>query len=154
MKFSSRIHYGMRVLCDLAAAYPGQVSLRQIAEEEGLSMKYLEQIAGRLRTAGLVRATSGMHGGYSLNRSPEDIHVTDAYQALEGPARFAFCLEGAGDCARARKCQTRCLWLGLNDVVLDVLSSTSVADLMTRGGRAAQVRRRQAAKPRARAARG
>ena len=86
MKISTRTEYGIRVLVTLARNEGEScLSLSEIARREKLPHAYLEQLVGDLRRAGLVNATRGQAGGYSLARSASDIAMTDAVRALEGP---------------------------------------------------------------------
>jgi Rrf2 family protein len=85
MKISSRGRYGIRLLIDLAEhTDESHVSLASVAERQGISIRYLEQVAVILRRSGLIRSVKGASGGYTLARSPEDIRIGDALRDLEG----------------------------------------------------------------------
>ena len=86
MKVSTRVHYGLRAMTELARSYrDGRLlSIAEIARNEDLPLAYLEQLVGELRRAGLVEGTRGVHGGYRLARAPEAITVGDVYRVLEG----------------------------------------------------------------------
>jgi len=74
MKLSTRMRYGCRAMTELAAAYPDRsVSVRDMARNQRLSAKYLEHIVSPLKTAGLIEAVRGIHGGYALSRPPERV---------------------------------------------------------------------------------
>ena len=90
MKISTRTEYGIRVLVTLARVGPDDacLSLTEIARREKLPHAYLEQLVGDLRRAGLVSATRGQAGGYRLARPADEIAMTDAVRALEGPLSF------------------------------------------------------------------
>ncbi len=85
MKFSTRVEYGMLALTDIAlySERGSSVSAPDIAEREGISQKYLEQILTQLKQAGLIRAQKGLRGGYTLARSAEEICVADILNALD-----------------------------------------------------------------------
>jgi Rrf2 family protein len=85
MKISTRGRYGIRLLIDLAE-HPGEdhVALANVAERQGISVRYLEQVVIILRRAGFIRSVKGASGGYALARSPQDINIGDVLRVLEG----------------------------------------------------------------------
>jgi Rrf2 family protein len=85
MKISTRGRYGIRLLIDLAE-HPDEdhVALANVAERQGISVRYLEQVVIILRRAGFIRSVKGASGGYALARSPEDINIGDVLRVLEG----------------------------------------------------------------------
>ncbi len=123
--------------CYDLARYSGSspVTLKSVAERQGISEAYLEQLIGALRRAGLVRSLRGSQGGYSLARRPEDISVGDIIRVLEGPIGPVECVTGdleAGEgppCGRVG-CVTRPIWERLRDSMTQVLDSISLADLV------------------------
>lgn len=136
MRLSSKGHYGLRAMIDLARAYDkGPVALSEIATREGLSLRYLEQLVGQLRKAGLVRATRGVHGGYALQREPSAVTVGDVVRVLEGPIVVVECaseIAQPGCCTRQPDCASRGVWERVRDSVALVLDSTTLADLCQR----------------------
>jgi Rrf2 family protein len=85
MKISTRGRYGIRLLIDLAERQSeDHVSLASVAERQGISIRYLEQVAVILRRAGFIRSVKGASGGYTLSRRPEEIVIGDALRELEG----------------------------------------------------------------------
>lgn len=85
MKLSTRVQYGLRMLCQLVSSYnAGPLQLNEISEREGISEKYLGQIMLTLRSSGLVQAVRGSQGGYFLSRSPGTITVREVFECLEG----------------------------------------------------------------------
>lgn len=86
MKFSKKSRYGIAALIDLAVnSRTGHVALGSIAERNGISQQYLEQVFAGLRRAGIVKSVKGSQGGYFLNREPSRITVASILEALEGP---------------------------------------------------------------------
>lgn len=131
MKISSRFRYGLRLLVDLALNYgKGPVLLKNIAECEKISKKYLEQITISLRTAGLIRATRGLRGGYYLTKPPSKIKVADVYRILEGSFAPVECLDSPQMCTLIKTCQTRKLWAKLERSTKKVFSKLTLADLI------------------------
>jgi Rrf2 family transcriptional regulator, cysteine metabolism repressor len=85
MKLSTRVQYGLRMLCQLSLVFnKGPLQLSEISDREGISEKYLGQIMLTLRSSGLVQATRGSQGGYFLSRPPDKISVREVFQCLEG----------------------------------------------------------------------
>ena len=133
MRLSTRTRYGCRALAEVAAAYPdGMPSIREIAERQHLSPKYLESIMQALKAAGLVRATRGMHGGYALAHPPDQISMSDVFYALEGPPDPVPCLDEPEDCDMAAACPTRETWLELRAAIDGVLARRTLKDLAAR----------------------
>lgn len=133
MKLSTRVRYGARVLCALAASYPGRtVSLAKVARREGISVKYLEQIMIPLRANGLVTASAGARGGYTLARSPSKIRMIEMYCALEGKLELVGCVCQPKVCPRSPGCPTQPLWASINRAVYRELKRTRLSDLVNK----------------------
>jgi Rrf2 family transcriptional regulator, cysteine metabolism repressor len=135
MRFSTRSEYGIRVMVRLGRNYGGgPAPLAELAEQEGLPLSYLEQIAGQLRRAGLVNSRMGVKGGYTLARQPNAISMADIVRSLEGSLAPVSCLaEGGspGECTHAdTPCSAHSFWEGLQKTITSSLESVSVADLM------------------------
>jgi len=135
LRLSTRSEYGVMACYDLARfGGPTPVPLKAIAERQGLSESYLEQLVGPLRRAGLVRSVRGAQGGYVLARAPETITVGDVIRVLEGPIAPVDCValpDGATGCvSRPGGCAARPVWEKLRDSMAKVLDSVSLADLV------------------------
>lgn len=132
MKISTRGRYALRVMIDLAEHSNGNfIPLKDVAERQEISQKYLESIMLELSKSGFVDGRHGKGGGYKLNRPPEQYAVFDILQLTEGDLAPVTCLDGnATVCARAGGCRTLSLWTGLYKIIKDYLSGISVADLM------------------------
>ena len=133
MKMSTRARYGARAMAELAAVYPHRsVSVKELAQNQRLSAKYLEQIMATLKASGLVKAERGLHGGYVLCASPEQVTLYDVVQALEGGPALVECVAHPDVCPMHANCSTRDTWVELNDAVTGVLKGTTLKDLAER----------------------
>lgn len=142
MLISTRSRYALRVLARMAGKGTGRpMSLAVLSEEELVSVRYLEQIFGKLRTTGLVRGKRGPGGGYVLSRPPEDISLFDVVNALETEFLPVNCLSEDRECNSVQKgsvpecpleksCVTRPLWLRLRSMYYDFMKRHSLADLV------------------------
>lgn len=134
LKVSSRGHYGLRLMTELARAYgKGPLSLSEVARVEGLPLPYLEQLVGPLRRAGLVEGTRGLHGGYRLSRDAHQVTVGEILRVLEGPVSLVECAADAyvhGSCDREAVCMSSSLWQRIKVTVEAMLDATSLNDLM------------------------
>ena len=134
MKLSTKGRYGVMAMVDLAMnGDGGPVSLKAVAERQGLSESYLEQLAGQLRKAGLVNGIRGAQGGYTLAREAAEITVGDIIRVLEGPIAPVECAsEDEGPvqhCANSQGCVAKSVWVKLRDSIAKALDSVSLADL-------------------------
>ncbi len=129
---STRGRYALRVLVDLAEQDSDRyITLREIAERQEISEKYLESIAKELVKAGFLDGLRGKGGGYRLAQLPEEIGVLDVLKLTEGSLAPVACLEeGAKSCPRASNCRTLPLWEGLNRVVCEYLRHYTVRELV------------------------
>ncbi|HLU23574.1 cysteine metabolism transcriptional regulator CymR [Lederbergia graminis] len=123
MKISTKGRYGLTIMIELAKQHgEGPTSLKAIANAHNLSEHYLEQLAGPLRNAGLVKSIRGAYGGYILADEPSKITAGDIIRVLEGPISP---VEGIEDEEPAK----RQLWIRIRDAVKDVLDNTTIEDL-------------------------
>lgn len=131
MMISTRGRYALRLLVDLAEQDGDRyVTLREIAERQEISEKYLESIVRDLVGAGLLDGLRGKGGGYRLGKRAEELNVLDILQVTEGPLCPVACLEeGCRPCARAGNCRTLPMWKGLDKVVHDYLGGFTIRDL-------------------------
>jgi Rrf2 family cysteine metabolism transcriptional repressor len=134
IRFSTRGEYGLRMMMDLARRYgQGPQPLTEIARHEALPLAYLEQLAGKLRKAGLVTSQQGAHGGYQLSRAPELMSIGDVMRVLEGPISPMICAtEGETEqlCDRQLFCSANLVWERVRDSVAQALDSLTLADLV------------------------
>lgn len=133
MRVSTKGRYGLRAMVDLALHVDrGPVPLKEIAERQGLSESYLEQVFATLRRVGLVTALRGPMGGYTLGRPAEEICVGEILRALEGDTAPVYCVERMATrarCEREHDCPTREFWRKLRDHIDAFLDRTTLRDL-------------------------
>ncbi|MBR3464282.1 MAG: Rrf2 family transcriptional regulator [Clostridiales bacterium] len=132
MMISTRGRYALRVIVDLAEnSVDGYVPMREVAERQGLSLKYLERILPLLVSEHLVEGVHGKGGGYRLSKEPSKISVGEVLRITEGDIAPVACLENnAVKCEHINDCRTLPVWKGLNDRINEYLDSVSIADLM------------------------
>lgn len=132
MRLSTRGHYGLKAMFDLALHYgENPIPLKSVAERQGISDNYLEQLISVLRKAGLVKSVRGAQGGYILARSPENINVGEIIRAMEGPIAPVNCVSEVEptECDQSDVCITRAVWARVRDSIAEVLDSISLADM-------------------------
>ncbi len=134
MKLSAREQYGLRAMIELARRYgQGPVSLNDVAQAQEISFPYLEQIVPLLKDAGLIESTRGAYGGYVLSREPNEITIGDVIRALEEghiiPLKCISIAETSDPCARQETCMARDVWKKMHNGIVEVLDSTTLADL-------------------------
>lgn len=129
---STKGRYALRVILDLAQhGNEGYVSLKSIAERQGISLKYLEMIVATMNKAELVDSQRGKEGGYKLKKSPAEYSVGEVLRAAEGELAPVSCLDcGEDTCKRSESCLTLPMWVRLEEVVNGYLDSISIADLL------------------------
>jgi len=133
MKISTKIRYGARAMVELASHYgEGPIELKEIANKENISLKYLEQVINPLRADGLVKAIRGAKGGYSLAKPPSEICLYDVIEILEGPLNLLECLGDAKACQRISSCVTREVWKEVSDAISKIFYSVTLEDMVNR----------------------
>lgn len=134
MKISTKGRYALRMAVYLAKHQCDKyVSLKEIAANEGISKKYLEQIVPMLNRAGLLRTTRGNKGGYLLTKKACEITVGDILRATEGNLAPIACLEyDVNDCSRKAQCSTLYIWEGLYQQITGYLDSITLQDIAVR----------------------
>ncbi|MDD3368295.1 MAG: RrF2 family transcriptional regulator [Lachnospiraceae bacterium] len=132
MKVSTKGRYALRVMIDLAQhTKDGFISLKEIAERQEISMKYLEMIVGILNRADFVISLRGKSGGYKLAKPAKDYTVGAVLKLTEGSMAPVNCIEsGVNLCERAQSCITLPMWKGLDKVIDDYLESITIEDLV------------------------
>ena len=129
---STKGRYALRVLIDLAeheGVHP--VPLKDVAERQEISKKYLESIVKELVHAGFVSGVSGKGGGYRLSKSPADINVGEVLELMEGTLAPVVCLgDEAYNCPRKPICSTLPMWEEFHTMVHDFFYSRTLEDLV------------------------
>ena len=139
MKLSTRGRYGTRALLDLALHQgQGRILLKDIAQRQQISLRYLEHLIAPLKAGGMVWSTRGAKGGVSLARHPKDITLSEVIQLLEGSAAPVECVNNPGICDRSGSCATRDIWGEMKQAIDEVLESTTLQDLVERQKRKEQ----------------
>lgn len=133
MKLSTKGKYGVRAVFEIARnAGQGPITIKEIAERQGISFSYLEQILNRLGRTGIIESVRGPGGGYLLGRRPADLTIGDVVRALEGPIALSHCLEPgmSDDCNQADDCVARMVWSRVGAKIEEALDSISFEDLL------------------------
>lgn len=132
MIVSTRGRYALRILIDMAEHIDqDRIPLKEMAERQNISQKYIETIMTMLSKNGLVDAVHGKGGGYKLNKAPSDYKVGDILRVTEGTLASVACLEkGAAPCERKSLCRTISMWTKLDDLIEGYLDSVSIQDLI------------------------
>jgi Rrf2 family protein len=137
--FSAKAEYGVRLMVELGRHEGAQpLSLRAIAQSEGLPLDYMEHVVARLKKAGLVTSSRGVHGGYQLARPSDQIPMDQVVLALEGsiapmecfvqlPTERVTCSHQVDG---GRACATRLLWTRVQGGVIKALQATSLSELV------------------------
>ncbi len=132
MRLSTKGRYGLRAVLEIAARHgEGPVTTQTIAQNQGISERYLDQIMIPLKRSGIINSVRGARGGYVLAKKAEAIKVGDIIRALEGPIAPADCVSEQSplQCRRQEMCITRPLWAKLRDSITEVLDSYTLAEL-------------------------
>jgi Rrf2 family protein len=133
MKLSTKGQYGVKAMYDLALHYgEDPIPLKKIAERQGISEYYLEQLIGILRREGFVKSMRGSQGGYILADDPSNIMVGDILNILEGPIEISDCIDDreVNECSKVNYCATRLIWVKIKNAIDDVVNSISLQDMV------------------------
>ncbi|MCL2075870.1 MAG: Rrf2 family transcriptional regulator [Betaproteobacteria bacterium] len=132
MKISTKGRYALRMLLDLAEnKNDGFIALKDIAERQGISKKYLEQIVTLLNNSDMLRTNRGYQGGYMLAREPEQYTVGQILRITEGKLCPVACMEDEpSQCERSRFCKTLPVWRGLERVLNEYLDSITLQSII------------------------
>ena len=135
MKVSTKGRYAIRLMLDIAENSGGEnISLKDVAKRQDISVKYLEQIVNMLCKKGYLRSQRGAQGGYKMSKKPEEYTIGDILRVTEGNMAPVACLEDeVNQCSRASTCPTIKMWTGLYEAVNNYLDSVTLADLIDEG---------------------
>lgn len=134
MLISTKGRYALRVMIDLAEHQSEEfISLKEIAQRQEISEKYLESIIRILVKAKVVESLRGKGGGYRLRKAPEQYTVDSILRLTEESLAPVTCLENNAEASRSGGCRTLALWQGLDKVIREYLESVTIADLVEQG---------------------
>ena len=121
MKISTTGRYGLRILIDLATHDPAKPRLiRDIAQSQQISEKYISRLVIDLRRAKLIRSVRGVNGGFHLAKLPEQITLLEVLETMEGPISVVDCVRSPEKCKRQTLCPARSIWTELDDVTATI----------------------------------
>jgi Rrf2 family transcriptional regulator, cysteine metabolism repressor len=137
MKISARDEYACSAVLELALNYDTELPVRvqDIAQRQGIPMKFLFQIMQILKRVDLVRSRRGTEGGYTLGRPPGQVTVGDVIRAVSGPFVQLSCLDSgnfADDCEKQNTCQFKPIWAEVNRAIGGVLNNITFEELVRR----------------------
>lgn len=130
MKINTQVRYGMRAVIKLWDTYLGESkTIIQMAEEENISVKYLENIFVKLKAAGIVISQRGKNGGYNLARNPNEITAYDVFMAFDESVNLVHCIDDPEKCDRKAQCKSQNLWKELSEIMIEKLKTVSIKEL-------------------------
>jgi len=133
IKLSTKGRYGTRLMVNLARHYKNSneaTILKNVAEEEGISIRYLEQIIIPLKINRLVKSIRGAGGGYILARKPTEIKICDILHALEGSCSLVECIEDETFCDRIKTCGTHEIWKEATELLRNYFEKMTLQDAL------------------------
>lgn len=134
MKLSTKGRYGLRAVLDLAVHTKDEaVALSQVAERQGISINYLEQLIAKLKKSGIVLGIRGAQGGYLLARPAEEISIGEILRALEGDLNPVDCSEVTNSdnpCSQSDSCVTKYVWKRISDSINDAVDGIMLSELV------------------------
>ena len=128
MKISTRGRYALTFMIALAKS-DSYVSIKDISEEENISMKYLEKIVSLLCKAGMVSSAHGKNGGYKLNKLPEEYSIGEILRVTEGDMLPAPCVKDK-NCEKVATCEMYSFWNGLYDNISEYVDTKTLKDFI------------------------
>ena len=133
MKLSTRGRYGVRIMLELALHFgEGPVLLKDIAERQAISEKYLWQLINPLKSMGLIKSIRGARGGYVLARDPAEINLREILRILEGSLCLVDCVDDPAACDRSESCITREIWSETSKNISQSLESMTLGKMVER----------------------
>ncbi len=131
MKVSTKGRYGLRILLDLALHDSGTPRMiRDIAESQQISEKYISRLIIELRRAALVRSIRGSKGGYRIAKAPEEITLLEVLEVMEGPVSIVDCVRKPEQCCRVALCPTRDIWERVNNDIRSSMSKVTLREII------------------------
>ncbi len=132
MKISTKGRYAVRMLLDIAEhSHDDFISLKDIAERQGISKKYLEQIISLFNNSNILQSSRGFKGGYKLSKQPSEYTIGEILRITEGSIAPITCLQTTPNlCERRDSCKTLYVWEGLYDVICQYLDNITIQDII------------------------
>lgn len=130
MKISSKGRYAVRILIDIATAKKEYVSISEISERQGISVKYLEKIMNILVKGKLTESLMGQKGGYKLSKSPKNISVAEIFSLTGDAPVLAPCQISPNKCPKIKDCTTIGYWETLQKLIFDNLKKITLQDII------------------------
>ena len=131
MKISTKGRYGLRILIDLAT-HDNSIPrlIRDIAQAQQISEKYISRLVIDLRRAGLIRSIRGVNGGFHLAKKPEEITLLEVIETMEGPVSVVECVNARHKCGRNSSCGARTIWQQLNENIRNMMQNITLAEIL------------------------
>ena len=135
MRLTTKSRYGTRLILDIAVnGKEKPVPLSDISSRQNISLKYLEQLTGKLKKAGIITSHRGPFGGHMLAKSPAEISIGNIVRTLEESTAITDCAEQesqvCGVCNRAGDCLSRWVWLEASRAMFDRLDKITISGLL------------------------
>ena len=131
MKISTKGRYGLRILIDLAMHDPGKPRmLKDIAQSQQISEKYISRLVIDLRRAKLVKSVRGVKGGFLLAKAPENITLLEILETMEGAISVVDCVRYPEKCKRTSLCPARDIWQKLNDGIRELTNDITLESIL------------------------
>lgn len=132
MKISTRGRYAIRVMVNLAMhSKDNYIPLKEIADEEEISFKYIENIMTLLAKNDLIIGKNGKNGGYKLSKNAKDYTIGEILSVTENELAIVSCLDCKEVCSRQDHCKVKPMWKKLNNMIIDYFNSISLLSLLS-----------------------
>ena len=134
MKISTRVRYGLKALVYIAekSREDKLVRIKEIADDQNISVQYLEQILFKLKNESIIEGKRGPNGGYRLAKNPEEITLHELYKILDEEEKVIDCNESKENKANCngQSCGTTCIWNKLDNAMTKILEETTLNDFI------------------------
>lgn len=139
MKINTKVRYGLKALAYIAQYSTDNklVRIKEISEEENISVQYLEQILYKLKNEEIIEGKRGPTGGYKLKKEPKDIDLYSVYKILDDEEKVVDCNENEENKHACKEdgCGITCIWSQLDTAMTKILSETSLEDFIKNGSK-------------------
>lgn len=130
MKISTKGRYGLRAIVAIAKSENG-LSIKNISEMEGISIRYLDKIMASLKTSDIVESTRGSKGGYKLKKNPNEISVGDILRSVEDDFSIINCpLTNNSECSNEHMCTTKYVWNRINNGLNEIIDNIYISEII------------------------